>query len=89
MVGALVPQYDKETVIMAAVTTMAMFIALTLYAAFTKTDVTKMGGFLASASMMIFIFIMMYSLFFRSKVLNMLICCVVVALLSVFIVYDT
>ena len=89
MVGALVPQYDKETVIMAAVTTMAMFIALTLYAAFTKTDVTKMGGFLASASMMVFIFIMMYSLFFRSKVLNMLICCVVVALLSVFIVYDT
>jgi FtsH-binding integral membrane protein len=89
MVGALVPQYDKETVMMSAVCTMAMFIALTLYACFTKTDMTKFGGFLCSCSMMVVVFILMYSLFFRSKVLNMLICCVVVALLSVFIVYDT
>lgn len=89
MVGALTAQYDKETVAMAAITTMAMFISLTLYAAFTKTDMTKMGGLLSSSCMMLFIFIIMYSLFFRSKVLNMIICCVVVALLSVFIVYDT
>jgi len=63
MVGALVPQYDAQTVMMAAECTMAMFIALTAYACFTKTDITKMGGFLCSSCMMVFMFILMYSLF--------------------------
>merc|ERR1712070_332498 len=52
---------------------------------------TKFGGFLCTAAMMIFCFILLYSILPGSgnSTFYMIICCVMVALLSIFIVYDT
>ena len=88
LIGAITIQYDPTTVITAAVATLVMFLSLTAYAFKTKTDFTKMGGFLATASMMVLLFIIM-AVLFRSAIMYTGLICVMIALLSVFIVYDT
>ena len=74
--------------ITAAIATLLMVLSLTAYAFKTKTDFTKMGGFLATASMMVLMFIIM-AILFRSAIMYTGLICVMIALLSVFIVYDT
>lgn len=88
MIAAITCLYKQDIVIAAAICTLGMFVALTCYACFTKTDITKMGGFLSSATMMIMLGIILFS-FFANKVGYLIICCVMVALLSIWIVHDT
>jgi len=88
LIACLLPQYDTETILMAAVCTWGMFVGLSFYACFSKKDFTVMGGFLSTSTIMVLLFLILFS-FFRSKILNLVIICVVIALLSVWIVYDT
>ena len=88
LIGALTLLYDPTTVITAAIATLLMFFALTIYAFKTKTDFTKMGGFLATSSMMVILFIFV-AILFRSAIMYTSLICVMIALLSLFIVYDT
>lgn len=88
LVGACSAFYEKQTVMQAAVCTLAMFLALSTYAVFTKTDITYMGGFLSSASMMVFIFIIMMSFFTINSYMYTILIFVMICLLSVWIVYD-
>ena len=64
-----------------------MFFALTFYACITKTDFTILGGFICSFTMMILIFLILFSFVF--SILNLAICCIMIGLLSIYIVYDT
>ena len=65
-----------------------MFVSLTIYAFKTKTDMTKLGGFLSTASSML-LFLIIIAFAFRSYIMNTIIICVALCLLGVFVVFDT
>ena len=44
--SSVVYKYDLQSILTAALLTMAMAVALTLYAFFTETDFTQLGGLL-------------------------------------------
>ena len=88
LVAAVAVQYSVETVISAAIATMLMFVALTGYAFWTKKDFTKLGGFLSTSCFMLIFLIIMASIM-RSALMSLIVICIAIALLSIFIVYDT
>lgn len=89
MVGALAAQYDIQTVMTAAVLTTGMFFALTSYACFTKTDITYFGGIISSFCMCVLLTYLM-GVFMRDVVIwRIALCCILIPLLSLYIIYDT
>lgn len=89
VVAAIIPHYKVEAAIYAAVATLFMFIGLTAYACFTKTDMTKMGGLLSSMMMMVFVFLIFQFVIGYSKGFHLFITLAIICLMSVWIVYDT
>ena len=90
LIAAVCARYNEEIALAAAACTMGMFLALTVYACFTKTDITYMGGTLSSATMMLLIFAILFSWFTRkNSILYLIFICLFIVLLSVWIVYDT
>ena len=88
-IAAIIPQYKLEAAVYAALSTLLMFVGLTAYACFTKTDLTYKGGLLCSAGMMIICFILFQMLIGYNKLLHLIICLVCVMFFSVWIIYDT
>jgi FtsH-binding integral membrane protein len=89
LIGAMSTFYTKETVMVAAIATMLMFITLTVYAVFTKTDMTKFGGLMCVGSVMMVFFIIIVSMFNVPSIVGVVLICVMIALMSMWIVYDT
>ena len=88
IVAAIVPMYEPSVVISAALCTWGMFVALTGYACFTKTDMTKKGGLLSTATMMVFMF-MLLAFVFNFAYLRVVLVIVVILLMSMWVVHDT
>jgi FtsH-binding integral membrane protein len=88
LIAAISIQYNPLLVLYAAIATLLMFLALTIYAWKTKTDFTKMGGLLSTCSFLVIFFIIVAAVF-RSQILYTAIICVAIGLLSMFIIYDT
>jgi FtsH-binding integral membrane protein len=78
--------YDPQTVIMAAVATLAVTVSLTIYAWTTKTDFTFCGGMLFTAICLLFV-LTLFSFVF--PFLNALICVFGVMIYSLYLLYDT
>merc|ERR1712029_374347 len=69
LIGGICASSNPEALVAAAVCTTGMFIALTLYACFTKTDFTYLGGVLCVSTIMIILFLCMFSWFIaQSKI---------------------
>lgn len=66
----------------------AIFIALTLYATFTKTDFTTKGGIITIIATTLMV-LTLISIFTYSSILNNMLCGLGVILFGVFIVFDT
>ena len=80
--------FDPISVLTCAGLTMLIVFGLTMYACFTKTDVTLMGGFLLSCSILLF-FLGIIGIFFQSYFYMMFLNCCGVLLGSVYLIYDT
>jgi len=80
--------YEPEYVLIATVLTASMFTGLTLYACFTKRDLTKCWG-VAMGLGFALIGMIFLSFFFWSYILYMLICCVGIVLMALYILIDT
>ena len=80
--------YDPLSVLICAGITCGIVLALTLYAIFTKTDVTVCGGTLASLSIILFI-LTIIGLFFPSLFYQTLVNSCGLFLFSLYLVYDT
>lgn len=89
LVGAMSCQYSASSVLQAAVATLLMFVSLTVYACYTKTDMTKYGGLMAVGTVMLVFFIIMVSLFKVPSIMGTVLTCVMICFLSIWIVYDT
>lgn len=88
LIAAITAQYEMETVMLAAVSTWGMFISLTLYACFTKKDLTKLGGALCAATIALFIGIIFLA-FVNIPIVRVAIIIIVIILMAVWLVHDT
>lgn len=92
VVGFSSAMYTLQSVVLAAGITMLIFLAMTLYACFTKTDFTGMGPYLTAAlwTLIIFGFVLsIMSFIVRIDWLVMLYDFLGVLLFTFYIVYDT
>ena len=89
VVAAIIPSYRAEAAIYAAIATLLMFIGLTVYACFTKTDMTRQGGLLCTCCSMVFCFLIFQFIIGYNKIFHLIIVIVVILLTSVWIVHDT
>lgn len=87
--GSFVEILRKEEVMVSiAVSSMAMYFGLAIYACFTKSDLTKIGALFTTAGMMVIAFILLdYALHIRKTIVFYIV--IVMALLSVWIVHNT
>lgn len=88
IVSCVTAMYDPTTVFIAAVLTAAIVVALTLYACFTKTDFTVCGGLLFTA-LMALVIASIFTIFFRNRILQIVISAISVVVFSVYLIYDT
>lgn len=80
---------DKFIVLSAALITLALVAALTVYACLTKTDFTFLGPFLMCAMLVLFFFAIMILLFGKSKVLILIYCSIGLIIFSIYLIFDT
>ena len=80
--------FDPISVLACAGMTMIIVFGLSMYACFTKRDMTMMGGFLLSFSL-ILIFLGIIGIFFRSYFYQMFLDSLGVLLMSLYLIYDT
>jgi FtsH-binding integral membrane protein len=79
--------YEPLSVLICAGITLALVLGLTLYAIFTKTDMTLWGGGLACLSV-IFIILSIIGIFYRSLFYQTLLNCCGLFLFSIYLMYD-
>ena len=80
--------YEPLSVLMCAGITLALVLGLTLYAIFTKTDMTLWGGGLVCLSVIFFI-LSLIGIFYRSLFYQTLLNCCGLFLFSLYLMYDT
>ena len=80
--------YEPLHVLLCAGITLAIVIGLTIYAAFTKTDLTICGGALVSLSI-IMIILSIIGIFYRSLFYQTLVNSCGIFLFSLYLIYDT
>jgi protein lifeguard len=87
LVANMTMLFTPKSVLLAALLTAAIVLALTIYAFKTDTDFTYAGGslFVVSALMVVSLFAM----FIQSKILDMIIAFVSACLFGMYLIYDT
>jgi FtsH-binding integral membrane protein len=81
-------EFPPKTVMIAAILTCGIVLALTLYACTTKTDFTICGGLLFVLGFVLIIASIM-AIFIRSRILEIVISAASVVVFSIYLVYDT
>jgi len=90
MVGMVASTYDANVVVMAAISTFAITLAITVYAMTTKRDFTWLGSMIWVFSTMFFLFfIFWWFAFFTSPVMWIVYNLFGVLIYSVYLIYDT
>jgi len=89
LVSAVTTGYDPKVVIMAAVMTVAMTLALTLYACTTKTDITMKGSALFIALCGLCLLTIFGWFFPYNSIVSVIICVFTICLYGVYLIYDT
>ena len=88
MVSFTTIYFEPLSVLTCAGVTMVVVFGLTMYACFSKRDLTVMGGFLVSLSL-ILLFLGLIGIFFRSYFYEMFLNCFGVLLTSIYLIFDT
>lgn len=88
VVAVISSMYSYRTVTAAAILTLLMAVGLTAYAWYTKTDFTMLGGMLFVCSLLL-VGAILLGIFITSRWYHALIAAGIVALMSIYIIYDT
>ena len=88
MVSCTTAFYDPQTVLIAAILTTAIVVSLTIYACFTKTDFTMMGGMLFMGLVVLMVASLL-GFFIRNRVFEIIISSFSVLLFGLYLIYDT
>lgn len=86
-VAFIAARYQPETVALAAGLTTLIVITLSIYAACTKTDFTKCGGFLLIC-LVVLITGGILAFFFRNRILNLILSCLGVIVFGIYLIFD-
>ncbi len=88
IVGFICGQYDPRIVFMAAASTLAMTLSLTLYAFTTKRDITMMGGtiFIMACGLMMF---GLFAMFTNNKMVHCIYNALGIIIYGFYLIYDT
>jgi len=81
-------QYDPQLVLASGLLTAGMTLGLTLYAIMTKEDFSGCLAFLW-ALVLSFLVSCLLAIFISNKILQILLCFLVISILSIYIIYDT
>ena len=81
-------EFPPQTIMIAALLTCGIVVALTVYACTTKTDFTICGGLLFVLGFVLIIASLM-AIFIRSRIFEIVISALSVVLFSIYLVYDT
>jgi FtsH-binding integral membrane protein len=87
VVAFIAARYEPSTVALAAGLTTVMVISLSIYAACTKTDFTKCGGFLLIC-LVVLISGGIVAFFFRNKILNLILSVLGVIVFGIYLIFD-
>jgi FtsH-binding integral membrane protein len=88
MVSAISAFYPITTILIASSMTLGLFVGLTIYAIFTKADITMLGGMLFGFSLILLVGILL-AFIIASPILTLIIAGAACLLCCVFIIYDT
>ena len=88
IVSFICSTYDSNTVLMAAIMTVGMTTAITLYAVTTKKDFTMMGGSLFIFAMAFLLFAIFMIFMPYNPVLDKIYCVLGVVLYGFYLIYD-
>lgn len=88
MVSYTTIYFEPVSVLACAGLSMIIVFGLTMYACFTKRDITMMGGFLFGCSLVL-LFLGIIGIFFRSHFYQMFLNSIGVLLMSLYLIYDT
>lgn len=88
LLGTAASTYDADAVLMAAGITTAVVLAITLFSFQTKYDFTMMGGLLFVALIILILFGFL-SIFFYSRILELVYASLGALIFSLYLVYDT
>lgn len=87
-VSIICSYYPADLVLMALALTAAVTVSLTLYACTTKSDFTYLGGILFTLACCALVAVI-FGLFFRSRMMDLLISIMIVMIYSIYLIYDT
>lgn len=88
MIGAICIFYPVDQILAAMAMTCALFLGLTLYAMFTKSDLTYMGGMLAGGCMILLVAVII-NFILNIPILRTIILVVILLLACLYVIYDT
>ena len=88
MISAITMAADPQMVLIAAILTAGIVVSLTIYAITTKTDFTMMGGILFMVGMTLLLASLL-SIFFRNRLMEIVISACSVVLFGLYLIYDT
>lgn len=88
LVGVVCVHYTIASVLFAVVATALLVAGLTLYAHFTETDFTDMGGYLFCGLLVLMVF-GFFTMMVGGPIMHKVYCCLGIFLFSCFLIYDT
>jgi FtsH-binding integral membrane protein len=88
MASCITAYAPPQTVLIAAILTAVVVVALTIYAFTTKTDFTVLGGILFVAVMLLFVAGIL-AIFIRNKILDIVISSLACLVYGVYLIFDT
>jgi protein lifeguard len=87
IVGTIASLYDPNSVILAAIYTVALFTVLTLYACCTKGDIGCMGPIIAVSMVLGLLTFILYFIF-PSDTMHLIFCWVGLIITCIYVIYD-
>eukprot|EP00347_Sterkiella_histriomuscorum_P021452 403333927 len=79
---------EAQNVMIAACLTMTVFVSLTLLTFFTRFELTVLSGLMTISCHVLIILIPMF-IVFREKWIYIIVCCGIIVIISIFMIYDT
>ena len=88
MVATITVFLDPKMILIAAIMTLGIFVGLTIFAFFIKSELTILRGLIFTSGMTLLIMIV-FLIIMPNRYIFTIVCSVVVVIVSIYIIYDT
>ena len=88
MVATIAVFFDPKLILIAAIMTLGMFVGLTIFTFFFKSELTILRGLIFTFGMTLLI-MSVFLIIMPNRFIFIIVCAVVVVIVSIYIIYDT